>query len=85
MRLADALRERGLPTLVSVGSRGMKAQLRQANTAGVAWTVILGDDELAAGEATVRNMATSAQERVALADVPASLANGMGGDSRGDD
>jgi histidyl-tRNA synthetase len=85
MRLADALRERGVPTLVSVGSRGMKAQLRQANTAGVAWTVILGDDELAAGEATVRNMATSAQERVALADVPARLADGMGGESRGDD
>jgi histidyl-tRNA synthetase len=85
MRLADALRQRGVPTLVSVGNRGMKAQMRQANTAGVAWTVILGDDELAAGEATVRKMATSAQERVALADVAARLADEMGGESRGDD
>ena len=39
----------------------------------------------AAAVATVRNMATSAQERVALADVPARLADGMEGESRGDD
>ncbi len=84
-RLTDALRRRGVPTLVSVGNRGMKAQMRQANTAGVAWTVIVGDDELAAGEVQVKPMAGGEQERVPLADVAAWLADRVGGDSRGDD
>ncbi len=84
-RLADALRRRGVPTVVAVGSRGMKAQLRQANTAGVAWTVIVGDDELAVGQVTVKPMAGGDQERVPLADAAAWLADRVGGDSRGDD
>ncbi|HLH21094.1 MAG TPA: histidine--tRNA ligase [Chloroflexota bacterium] len=74
--LADALRRRGVATLVATGNRSFRAQLRQAGTAGAAWTVILGEDELAAGAATLKDMATGGQERVPLGDVPGRLTGG---------
>ncbi len=64
VRLADQLRARGVPTQVAVGQRGMRAQLRQANTAAVAWTVIIGEDELARGVARLKHMATGTEEDV---------------------
>ncbi|HWP27937.1 MAG TPA: histidine--tRNA ligase [Chloroflexota bacterium] len=73
VRLADALRQQGVPTVLAVGSRQLKAQLRQANSLGVAWVVILGEEELAAGEATVRDMASGTQVRVPLGTVVARL------------
>jgi histidyl-tRNA synthetase len=68
--LGDRLRREGVPTLVATGNRSLRAQLRQAEGKGAPWTVILGEDELAAGEATLKDMATGAQERVPLDDVP---------------
>jgi histidyl-tRNA synthetase len=72
--LADALRRRGVSTLVATGSRSFRGQLRQASTAGAAWTVIIGDDELARGEAKLKNMANGEEEFVPFAAVPDRLA-----------
>ena len=74
--LADTLRRRGVPMLVATGNRSFRAQLRQAEGKGVAWAVILGEDELAAGEAGLKNMASGAQERVPFDEVPGRLAGG---------
>jgi histidyl-tRNA synthetase len=71
--LADRLRRDGVPALVATGKRSLRAQLRQAGSAGAAWTVILGEDELIAGEVTLKDMATGAQERVPLEDAPRRL------------
>jgi histidyl-tRNA synthetase len=57
VHLADQLRQRGVPTLVAVGGRSMRAQLRQANALGVAWTVVVGEDELARGVVQLKPMA----------------------------
>jgi histidyl-tRNA synthetase len=75
-RLADALRQRGVSAVLATGSRQVKAQLRQANAAGAAWALILGDDELAAGEVALKEMAGGAQERVPLAVALERLAAG---------
>ncbi|MBX5490678.1 MAG: histidine--tRNA ligase [Chloroflexi bacterium] len=56
MRLADALRQQGVPTLVAVGGRSMRAQLRHANALGAPWVVVIGEDELARGVVQVKNM-----------------------------
>jgi len=82
LRLAEALRERQVPTQVAVGSRQLKAQLRHANAAGATWALILGDDELASGEVTLKHMGTGAQERVPLAEALDRVA--AGGEARGD-
>ena len=44
----------------------MKAQMKQANRSGARYAIILGEDELAAHTAVVRDMAESAQETCAL-------------------
>jgi len=58
VELLSALRAAGVRAVMGFGDRSLKAQLRGANRAGVAWTVILGDDEIASGEASVQSMAT---------------------------
>ncbi|HEV3232352.1 MAG TPA: histidine--tRNA ligase [Candidatus Dormibacteraeota bacterium] len=65
-RVAADLRGAALRTVVSFGERSLKASMRAAQKSGAACVVILGEQELAAGEAAVRNMATGEQERVAL-------------------
>jgi len=54
--LADALRVRGVPTVIAVGGRSMKAQLRQANGSGARWAVVIGDDELSRGVVQLKDM-----------------------------
>ena len=66
LRLADALRQEGVGTWLSFGQRGLKSQLREAGKRGARYVVILGEDELAAGTATVRNMQTGEQVNVKL-------------------
>ena len=63
--LARALRAGGLRTLVDYESRSAKAQLKRADRAGARHVVIVGGDELARGEVTVKTMATGEQEAVA--------------------
>ncbi len=69
LKLVRDLRAAGIGALVAVGGRGLKAQLKAADKAGVAFTLILGDAELANGVIMARDMASSQQETVALADV----------------
>jgi len=66
-RLADALRRADVGTWVSFGERGLRSQLREAGKRGARYAVILGEDELAAGTATVRDMQAGEQTSVELA------------------
>ena len=49
----------------------MKKRMAKADASGARIAVILGDDELAAGEATVKDLKTGEQKRVALAKLVA--------------
>ncbi len=69
LRLTTELRERGIGALLAFGGRSLKSQLKNANKAGVTYTLILGDNELAQGVVVVRNMATSQQETISLDSV----------------
>lgn len=63
------LRNKGVTCETDFLRRSMKAQMRDANRLGAKRVVILGDEELARGEAVVKNMESGNQENVALADV----------------
>ncbi len=65
-RLAQALRDRGLPTELDYMGRSLKAQMKQANRCKAAKVVILGDEELATRVATLKDMSTGEQSQVAL-------------------
>ena len=56
------------------GWRGnMKKRMERADKSGARLALILGDDEVAAGEVTVKDLASGAQRRVPLGDVVAAV------------
>ncbi|MFC1945947.1 histidine--tRNA ligase [Chloroflexota bacterium] len=69
IKTAAALRQAGIGAVAGTGGRSLKAQLRQAGAQGAAFTVIIGEDELARGAATVKSMADGGQRDVTLAEL----------------
>ena len=77
LAIADRLRRRGLNVMADVMGRGLRSQMRQADRAGAAWVLLLGEDEVKRGVAILREMASGAQTEVPLErvadDVPARI------------
>jgi histidyl-tRNA synthetase len=69
LRLLASLREADVPAETDYLGRSLKAQMKQANRLNARAVIILGEDELRQGVATVRDMATSQQESVPLDQV----------------
>lgn len=67
--LAEKLRRAGIPALTDYGERSLKAQMREANRKGAWYAVVLGENELAAGEIALRDMRAATEERLPLADL----------------
>ena len=63
--LGAQLRTAAVTVVASTGGKSLKAQLRHANSLGAQYTVILGEDEVRAGQAVVKTMADNTQETVA--------------------
>jgi histidyl-tRNA synthetase len=68
IRLTGELRRQGVSARMAYG-RSLKAQFKQAGASGAAFTIILGDDEIAGGTAELRDMALGEQKTVPLADL----------------
>jgi histidyl-tRNA synthetase len=64
--LAERFRRAGLRTEMGYDEKSLRSQLRRANKLGAAYAVLLGERELAAGKAAVKDMHSGAQEEVAL-------------------
>jgi len=75
VRLAARLRQSGTGVVTATGGKSLKAQLRQANSLGARFAVILGEDEVRAGTATLRDMAGASQKTVPLDELPRRLAD----------
>lgn len=73
LRVAHRLREGGVVTVVGSAGRSLKAQLRHANGLGARHVAILGEQELAKGEVTLRDMADGEQRSVAEDDLLAAV------------
>lgn len=69
--LVRELRAAGIRTDASFEERPLKAQLRAADRAGAMFAVLLGEKEVEAGTATVRNLAGGEQDAVAIGEVTA--------------
>ena len=67
--LARDLRHAGVATLVDYDARSLRAQMKRADRSGARRVLILGDDEIARGEVSVKDMESGAQTAVARADV----------------
>lgn len=53
-KVAESLRDAGLNVIVHAGSAGFKSQFKRADASGATVAVILGDDELASGSASIK-------------------------------
>lgn len=67
--MAASLRRAGLSADMDYSGRSLKSQMKLADRLGARFVVILGDDEIDRGEATLRDMRTSEQTVVALGDL----------------
>ena len=67
--LVHSMRGAGLAADFDMIGRGLKAQMRYADKMGARFVAIIGDDELAAEEATVKDMSTGEQTRIAQAEL----------------
>jgi len=65
-RLVDQLRRAGISAVGEMQGRGLRAQMKQADKLGARYAVILGEQELAARQAGVRDMRNGSQDGVAL-------------------
>jgi histidyl-tRNA synthetase len=63
--LLRALRQAGLPAQMEFDARSVRAQMKRADRLAARVTLIVGGDELARGEITLRDMATGEQHAIA--------------------
>ena len=73
-----ALRKRGIAADMDYTMRKIDKQLRAAGDAGARYAAIVGEDERAAGEATLQDLETRERTRVKLADLEAAVATRLG-------
>jgi histidyl-tRNA synthetase len=79
IKLAGALREEGISSDLDYGGRGMRAQFKQADRMGAYYAAILGEDELARGVCTVRDMASGEERVVPVAEGAKDLIRAVSG------
>ncbi len=64
--LTQALRDSGVAAEMDHQARSLKAQFKQADRLEARFVVVVGPDELAEGDVTLRDMVTKAQSRVPM-------------------
>jgi histidyl-tRNA synthetase len=72
-RIAAELRDDGISTDLDHQARSLKAQFKVADRLNARLVVVVGPDELAAGEVVVRDMGTKEENRVAIGELADSL------------
>lgn len=66
MALCGELRGDGVHAECDIVGRGLKAQMKYADKLGAKFSVVLGDDELAAGKAQLKDMKSGEQTEIPL-------------------
>ncbi|HIJ89557.1 MAG: histidine--tRNA ligase [Desulfobulbaceae bacterium] len=71
--LVHFLRRKGLRVAMDLEGKSLKSQMKQADRAKARYALILGEEELARGEAVLRDMTSKEQQAVPLAGAPEGL------------
>ncbi|MFC2047633.1 histidine--tRNA ligase [Chloroflexota bacterium] len=64
IKLASTLRQTSIGVIEALSNKSLKAQLRQANTIGTRYTVIIGEEEVKNGTVILRNMSSAQQKAI---------------------
>ncbi len=68
-QIASDVRGNGMHAQFDIVGRSVKAQMKYANKIGAAYTVVLGDSEIEAGVAKVKNMADGSETEMKIDDI----------------
>ncbi|MBA3015113.1 MAG: histidine--tRNA ligase [Proteobacteria bacterium] len=66
--MAHGLRRLGMQVIMEYAGASLKSQMKQADRHNCRYTLIIGDEEMEKGEATLRNMLTRDQDLIKLPD-----------------
>ena len=66
LAIVERLRREGKYAECDIVGRSLKAQMKYANKIGAKYTLIIGDSEIDAGKAQLRNMSDGSQVEVEL-------------------
>ncbi len=74
-RVAESLRDAGVDVTLHAGGGSFKSQMKRADGSGARFAVIIGDDEAAAGQVTLKPLRDQQEQtRVRAEDLPALVA-----------
>ncbi len=68
-KLLTDLRRKNFSAATDFGKKSLKSQMKQAAKSGAKFALIVGEDEVANSTVTVKNLETSAQETIPVAEV----------------
>lgn len=63
LKLVREMRQQGIRAAIDTHDRNLKGQLKYANKLGASYSVVIGDDEIASGDLTLKDMSTSEQTK----------------------
>ena len=69
--MADGLRKNGINAETDLMMRSVKAQMKYADKIGARYTMVIGDSELEAGSADLRNMANGESVKADINNIDA--------------
>ena len=71
--LLTELRRKNISATMDFAKRSIKAQMKQAAKSGAKFALIIGEDEVAEKSVTIKNLETSAQEKISFDEVAAKI------------
>ncbi|MBU4612859.1 histidine--tRNA ligase [Achromobacter sp. GG226] len=80
LQLGEQLRDAGLDVIVHAGAASFKSQMKRADASRAAYAVILGDDELARGVASVKCLGDGSQQAVGFDALAGTLVDALSAD-----
>lgn len=75
LKLLNELRQAGIPAQTDYLGRSMKAQMRAANRANARLAVIIGEDEVAQGVVSLKDLDEKGQETVPMSEIISRLSS----------
>jgi histidyl-tRNA synthetase len=73
IEIARDLRHRGFACSLDFSAGTLKSQMRLANRLGARYVLIIGEDELARGSASIKSLEDSSQRDIAIPEIAAYL------------
>jgi len=69
MKIASELRKAGIAVILATGDKSLRRQMRQANSLGITYALILGEQEISKRNVMLRDMRSGEQKTIPLAEI----------------